>query len=79
MQDDHRAHCPAGVVEEPVVGGPVLDRIPIFGTTILGYLAKQGFGVVAVEGDGILRDLLKLDRVENELFVEVAVEEVEDW
>lgn len=49
VQDDHGAHCSAGVVEEPVVRRPVLHCIAILCSQVLRDLAEQRLGVVAVD------------------------------
>lgn len=72
-------HGAAGVVEEKILLTPVGHGVgAILGAQVLRDAAKQGLGVVAVHGDGVLRNLLQPRRDEDEACGDVRVEGVED-
>ena len=72
-------HGAAGVVEEEVLLAPVADRIgTILGAQVVRDAAQQRLGVIAVHGDGVLRNLLQPRGDEDEACVDVRVEDIED-
>lgn len=76
VDDVHSAHGAAGVVEDPFFVSVYVIGVRL--GEVRGDVVDYGAGVVAVGGDGGLREGVELGGVEDVEFPEVAFEHVHD-
>ena len=71
-------HSAAGIVPKPVVFGPVMNGVAIFGFEVRGDGAHHLLGVVAIGCDVLLGYLLEDHWVKDELSMDILVEGVKN-